>query len=101
MQHSTLTGSMYGAHTLTAWRPQTRTFVSTAAVQTMKGSSEITMESGKVRTYKGVNLWPAGRNDSGIRWQATVNGRNLRADTLAGIKQLVTEELKLWGSYSR
>lgn len=59
------------------------------------------MATREVRTYKGVNLWPAGQNDSGIRWTATVNGKNLRADTLAGIKELVTEELALWGSYSR
>lgn len=50
-------------------------------------------------TYKGVNIWPADRNGSGIRWTATVQGRNLRADTLVGIRQLITAELALWGVY--
>jgi hypothetical protein len=53
-----------------------------------------------VRTYKGVNIWPADRNSSGIRWTATVNGYRLRADTLAGIKELITDQLALWGAYS-
>ena len=53
-----------------------------------------------MKTYKGVNLWPADRNSSGIRWEATVNSARLRADTLAGIKQMVSAELALWGAYS-
>ena len=51
------------------------------------------------RIYKGVNIWPADRNSSGIRWTATVGGERLRADTLAGIKELVSDRLDTWGYY--
>lgn len=44
-------------------------------------------------SYFGVNIWHAGRNASGIRYNATVNGRNLRADTLAGIRHLIRMEV--------
>lgn len=54
------------------------------------------MSQSEVRTYRGVNIWPADRNGSGIRWTATVHGSRLRADTLAGIKQLIAAELELW-----
>ena len=45
-------------------------------------------------TYYGVNIWHAGRNTSGIRYNATVSCRNLRADTLEGIRRLIRMELK-------
>lgn len=45
------------------------------------------------REYRGVIIWPAGENSSGIRWTANVNG-NLRADTLAGIKALIRHRLR-------
>lgn len=54
-----------------------------------------------MRTYKGINIWEADNNSSGIRWTATVNSYRLRADTLAGIKELITDQLSLWGNYSR
>lgn len=44
----------------------------------------------KIRNYFGVNIYRAGTNSSGIRWVATTdNGDNLKADTLAGIKELI------------
>ena len=46
------------------------------------------------RTYFGISIWPLRGNSSGLRWQATVNGANLRADTLQGIKELIRHELK-------
>jgi hypothetical protein len=45
----------------------------------------------KTRTYKGVTICPAGKNSSGIRWTALTKRGFLRADTLAGIKQLIKE----------
>lgn len=45
----------------------------------------------KVHTYYGVNIWPSDRNSSGIRWTATIDGVRLRADTLAGMKELIRE----------
>ena len=44
------------------------------------------------RTYRGVNIYPAGPNTSGIRWYAHGSAGFLRADTLAGIKQLIREQ---------
>ena len=40
----------------------------------------------KPRTYKGVTIWPAGMNSSGIRWTAA---GGLKASTLEGIKRLI------------
>ncbi len=45
------------------------------------------------RQYKGVNIHPAGRNASGIRWNALTDQGILRADTLAGLKQLIRETI--------
>lgn len=39
-------------------------------------------------TYRGVIIWRAGINSSGIRYTAY---GGLKADTLAGIKQLIKE----------
>ena len=47
-----------------------------------------------VRTYYGVNVYPiTGQNAAGLRWEAHVDGRWVRADTLAGIKELIREAL--------
>lgn len=44
------------------------------------------------RLYLGTWILPADRNSSGIRWTARLdNGERLRADTLAGIKQLIKD----------
>ena len=44
-------------------------------------------------TYKGVNIYPANRNGSGIRWYAyTGRGYSLRADTKASMRQLINRE---------
>ena len=43
-------------------------------------------------TYKGVTVYPADLNSSGIRWYArTGAGICLRADTKQGIRALITE----------
>lgn len=44
-------------------------------------------------TYKGINVYPADRNSSGIRWTALGPNGRLRADTMQGMKQLITEAL--------
>ena len=54
----------------------------------------MTTNTTEPRTYLGVTLWPADRNASGVRWEATLNHRRLRADTLAGIKALVKDEVE-------
>ncbi len=41
-------------------------------------------------TYKGVNVYPAARNSSGIRWQSITP--HLRADTKTGMKKLINRE---------
>ncbi len=41
-------------------------------------------------TYKGTNIWPAGRNSSGIRWYARIPGvPTLRADTKQSMRELI------------
>lgn len=50
-------------------------------------------------TYMGINIWHAARNSSGIRYVATAKGRNLRADTLSGIRELIKHERAQWGAY--
>lgn len=47
----------------------------------------------KMREYKGYDIFPSDYNASGIKWYAySNNGGKLRADTLKGIKRLITEE---------
>lgn len=51
-------------------------------------------------TYKGVTVYPASLNSSGIRWYARclldsaaqLNAYNLRADTKQGMRQLIRAE---------
>ncbi len=44
-------------------------------------------------TYRGVNVYPAGLNSSGIRWYALGYqlglGMTLKADTKAGMRELI------------
>lgn len=48
----------------------------------------------RVRWYKGSIINRAGRNASGVRWHAFTPTGQVRADTLAGIKQLISEAAK-------
>lgn len=43
----------------------------------------------KGRWYRGVWIDIAGPNSSGIRWSARTDQGYVRADTLAGIKELI------------
>lgn len=44
--------------------------------------------------YKGIVILPADTNSSGIRWSARLtDGTRLRSDTLAGMKQMITDKL--------
>jgi hypothetical protein len=55
-------------------------------------------------TYKGIGIWPADRNSSGIRWYARTaddldafqpgTPAMLRADTKDGIRELITHYKK-------
>ena len=47
-----------------------------------------------IKWFKGVPIFSAGVNSSGIRWTASVNETRLRADTLAGIRALIADALK-------
>ena len=42
-------------------------------------------------TYYGVNIWPAGRNSAGMRWEAFTSKGRMRADTKDGMRELVRE----------
>lgn len=43
-------------------------------------------------TYKGVDIFPADRNSSGIRWYARPgNGLTLKADSKASMRRLINE----------
>lgn len=45
-------------------------------------------------TYRGVDVFPADRNSSGIRWYArTSSAPVLRADTKASMRELITREV--------
>jgi len=49
--------------------------------------------------YKGVTVLPADRNSSGIRWTANAGvGVQLKADTKASMRQLITEALDADGT---
>ncbi len=45
------------------------------------------MKERKIWTYKGVNVYPAGVNGSGIRWESIVP--HLRADTKESMRELI------------
>jgi hypothetical protein len=41
-------------------------------------------------TYKGIDIFPASLNSSGIRWYARTTDGILRADSKASMRQLIT-----------
>ena len=44
-------------------------------------------------TYKGIDIFPADHNSSGIRWYArTGNGSCLKADTKQSMRDLINHE---------
>ena len=47
-----------------------------------------------MRTYKGYIIERCGINSSGMRWTARGTDRYLKADTLAGLKELITEDMR-------
>ncbi len=47
-----------------------------------------------IRRYRGVNIYPAARNNSGLRWYAQGKEGNLRADTLEIIRQLINQDTR-------
>lgn len=47
-----------------------------------------------MRTYKGYIIDRCAPNSSGMRWSARGIDGYLKADTLAGIKQLITEDMR-------
>lgn len=46
-----------------------------------------------LKTYKGYSIYQCERNSSGMKYYCHGANGYLRADTLAGIKQLINEEL--------
>ena len=51
-----------------------------------------------MRTYKGYTIERCGINSSGMRWYtSSINGGYLKADTLAGVKELINDDIR---SYS-
>ena len=48
----------------------------------------------KLRIYRGCIIERAGSNSSGIRWTALTPSGIARADTLAGIKHVISNLLK-------
>jgi hypothetical protein len=48
----------------------------------------------KIRKYRGCYIMPAGPNASGIRWTTLTPHGTLRAQTLAGMRALITERLR-------
>jgi hypothetical protein len=48
-----------------------------------------------IKVYKGYEIYPHDYNGMGMRYYAySTHGGKLRADTLRGIKELITEELE-------
>ena len=48
-----------------------------------------------MRTYKGYIIERCGINSSGMRWYtSSMMGGYLKADTLAGIKELINEDIR-------
>lgn len=42
-------------------------------------------------TYRGIDVYPADRNSSGIRWYARTDSGNLRSDTKQSMRILINE----------
>lgn len=51
------------------------------------------MKRHDMHTYFGVDIFRMSGNSMGLRWDARVNGEYLRADTLAGMKELIRHAL--------
>lgn len=49
------------------------------------------------RLYRGILITRAARNSSGIRWHAFGPDGQLRADTLAGMRELIRQALNRRG----
>lgn len=47
-----------------------------------------------MRTYKGYIIDRCGINSSGMRWAALGTYGYLKADTLAGLKELINEDIR-------
>jgi len=47
-----------------------------------------------MKNYKGYIIHKSDYNSSGMRWECFGNNGRLRADTLAGLKELINSELK-------
>ena len=50
-----------------------------------------------MRTYKGYIIDRCGINSSGMRWTTLGTNGYLKADTLAGIKELINEDIRRKG----
>lgn len=48
------------------------------------------MKDRKIWKYKGLDIFPAGRNSSGIRWCCLSPSGILRADTKTSMRELIT-----------
>jgi hypothetical protein len=48
-------------------------------------------------TYKGIDVYRADVNSSGIRWYARTSAGTLRADTKAGMRDLINHYRKFNG----
>ena len=63
------------------------------------------MTSRKPWTYKGIDVYPADLNSSGIRWYARTPWGTLRTDTKQSMRELVTDVMAANGvtsfSYGR
>lgn len=49
-----------------------------------------------MKTYKGIDIFKCGPNSSGMRYYARIAGRTLKADSLAGIKNLIRGHKQIW-----
>lgn len=49
------------------------------------------MKNKKERVYKGMTIYKAERNSSGVRWYTFAGERVIRSTTLIGIKKLISK----------
>lgn len=54
---------------------------------------QTTAPGGFLREYYGCNIYRATANSAGLRYEAYAGGRFVRADTLAGIRELIREAI--------
>lgn len=50
-----------------------------------------TLPGGLITTYRGEHITRASRNAMGLKYESYAGGRFLRADTLAGIRELIRD----------